>query len=388
MKIHDRYALTRVINAAGAFTPLGVSRSSAAVGRAAGEALGEFFVMDELQEAAGAAIARLSGGEAGAVTHCVAAAITLCVAAAVAGGAAARVAALPDTTGMPTRVVIPAGHVIDYGHSILQAIRLAGATPVVAGSERRCTIEDLEAELAHGETAPDETAHGETAPDETAQDETACLLLVSSRLTRGEAVDLAGAVAAAHRRGVPAIVDGAAQDLRIGELLATGADLVLVSAQKYLAAPTAGLVIGRADLVAAVRAHEKGIGRAMKASKEAICGVLAAIEEREATDPAAWQRAQDEKVAGFVRRAETLPGVGAAVVADPTGAPFSRARLTIVPTRAGMDAAALAQALMSGTPPVWVMKQGLDEGQVNLELVPLHAGEVETILARLAEILV
>ena len=383
MKIHDRYALTRVINAAGAFTPLGVSRSSAAVGRAAGEALGEFFVMDELQEAAGAAIARLSGGEAGAVTHCVAAAITLCVAAAVAGGAAARVAALPDTTGMPTRVVIPAGHVIDYGHSILQAIRLAGATPVVAGSERRCTIEDLEAELAHGETAQDETAHGETA-----HGETACLLLVSSRLTRGEAVDLAGAVAAAHRRGVPAIVDGAAQDLRIGELLATGADLVLVSAQKYLAAPTAGLVIGRADLVAAVRAHEKGIGRAMKASKEAICGVLAAIEEREATDPAAWQRAQDEKVAGFVRRAETLPGVGAAVVADPTGAPFSRARLTIVPTRAGMDAAALAQALMSGTPPVWVMKQGLDEGQVNLELVPLDAGEVETILARLAEILV
>jgi uncharacterized pyridoxal phosphate-dependent enzyme len=378
MKIHDRYALTRVINAAGAFTPLGVSRSSAAVGRAAGEALGEFFVMDELQDAAGAAIARLSGGEAGAVTHCVAAGITLSIAAAMAGGAAARVAALPDTTGMPTRVVIPAGHVIDYGHSILQAIRLAGATPVVAGSERRCTIEDLEAELAHGETA-----HGGTA-----QDETACLLLVSSRLTRGEAVDLAGAVAAAHRRGLPAIIDGAAQDLRIAELLATGADLVLVSAQKYLAAPTAGLVIGRADLVAAVRAHEKGIGRAMKASKEAICGVLAAIEERETADPAAWQRAQDEKVAGFVRRAETIPGVAAALVADPTGAPFSRARLTIVPTRAGMDAAALAQALRSGTPPVWVMKQGLDEGQVNLELVPLDAGEVETILARLAEILV
>jgi len=351
---------------------LGVSRSSAAVGRAAGEALGEFFVMDELQEAAGAAIARLSGGEAGAVTHCVAAGITLSVAAAMAGGAAARVAALPDTTGMPTRVVIPAGHVIDYGHSILQAIRLAGATPVVAGSEQRCTIEDLEAELAHGETA-----HGETA----------CLLLVSSRLTRGEAVDLAGAVAAAHRRGLPAIIDGAAQDLRIAALLATGADLVLVSAQKYLAAPTAGLVIGRADLVAAVRAHEKGIGRAMKASKEAICGVLAAIEERQATDPAAWRRAQDEKVAGFVEKAKTLPGVAAAVVADPTGAPFSRARLTVVPTRAGMDAAALAQALRSGTPPVWVMKQGLDEGQVNLELVPLDAGEVETILARLAEIL-
>ena len=59
------------------------------------------------------------------------------------------------------------------------------------------------------------------------------------------------------------------------------ADLVLVSAQKYLASPTAGLIIGRKRLVHACRAHEKGIGRAMKATKEAVIGVLAALEERQ-----------------------------------------------------------------------------------------------------------
>ncbi len=47
MSLHDRYGLTRVINAAGTFTPLGVSRSPAAVGNAVAEALSAFFVIDE-----------------------------------------------------------------------------------------------------------------------------------------------------------------------------------------------------------------------------------------------------------------------------------------------------------------------------------------------------
>jgi hypothetical protein len=56
MTLHDRYGLSRVVNAAGSFTPLGVSRSSAGVGRAAGDALTQFFVVDQLQDALNAAI--------------------------------------------------------------------------------------------------------------------------------------------------------------------------------------------------------------------------------------------------------------------------------------------------------------------------------------------
>lgn len=367
MGIHETHHLTPVINAAGTFTPLGVSRSAPAVARAVAEALSEFFVVDELHDVAGAAIARWSGAEAGAVTHCVAAGITLAVAAAMVGGAPERVAAFPDIAGGPDRVVLPAGHAVDYGHPILQDLRLAGAVPVLAGTDGRCTIADLEDRL--------------DAPG------TACLLLVSSRLVRGEPVDLAEAVAAVHRRGLPAIIDGAAQDLRVRALLATGADLVLVSAQKYLAAPTAGLVIGKREWVAAVRAHEKGIGRAMKPSKEAICGVLAAIEEREALDQSAWRTRQEDKVARFVARMTRLPGVAAAAIADPAGMPFPRARLTLDPDRAGMDAAALAGALRAGTPTIRVMEHALGEGHIVLELVPLHDEEIESIVARVAAVL-
>ncbi len=365
--IQDEYGLTRVINAAGTFTPVGVSRSAPAVARAAGAALAEFLVIDELQVAAGQAIARFTGAESGAVSHCAASAITVAIAAAMAGTDADKVAALPDTTDCEgTKVVIPAGHVVDYGHSILQDIRLAGAEPVIVGTNDTCTP----AELA-------------TALDDP---ETACLLLVSSRLVRGAPLDYQAAADAAHARDLPVFIDGAAQDFRIAELLDSGADLVLVSAQKYLAAPTAGLVIGARQWVAAVRAQEKGIGRSMKASKEAVIGVMAAIAEREAMDQPAWRQEQADKVADFVARAGRIPGIAACSVADPTGLPFPRAHLAIDEQISGRDAAAMMAVLKDGDPSIWVMGHGLPQGELILELVPLEAEEVATILARIGEL--
>jgi len=186
---------------------------------------------------------------------------------------------------------------------------------------------------------------------------------------------------------VPAIIDGAAQDVRIGDLLATGADLVLISAHKYLSSPTAGLFIGRNDMVDAVRAHEKGIGRAMKPTKEAICGVLAAIEERQETDLGAWSDGQESKAAGFVKQANEIPGVQATSVPDPSGMPFPRAHLSISPSQAAMEAEALAKSLKAGDPSIWVMEHALKDGQIILELVRLTEDELEVILARISKLL-
>ena len=280
-----------------------------------------------------------------------------------AGEASDKVQRLPDTTEMPNRVVIPAGHVVDYGHSILTAIRLAGATPVIAGTEARCDNVDVERAL-----------DGER---------TACLLLVSSRLTRGEPVDLAAAVAAGHQRGVPAIIDGAAQDLRLPELLATGADLVLVSAQKYLAGPTAGLILGRNALVRACRAQERGIARGMKATKEALVGLLAAIEEREALDLPVWQAEQARKVAWFVAQLSGLPGIEADAQPDSSGLPFPRVRLKVAPSHSLASAVGLAAALRQGAPSIWVMEHAAPGGYLLLELVSLQDDEMGEIISRL-----
>jgi L-seryl-tRNA(Ser) seleniumtransferase len=333
MSLHRRYGLSCVINARGTFTPLGVSRASPAVAAATAEALGGFFVMDELQTLASAALADASGAEAGTVVHCAAAAITLAV---------------------------------DYGHPIVQAIRLAGAIPVLAGTETTCPPEALQQALAHAGTA--------------------CLLLVSSRLTRGAQVDFGAALALARERGVPALIDGAAQDMRLRELVATGADAVIVSAQKYLAAPTAGLIVGRTGLIASVRAQGRGIGRGMKATKEAILGTLAALEERGSRDNVAWVAAEARKAANFATRAGEIPGVMARLVPDPTGLPFSRVQLAIAPGP-GLTAAIVARRLREGSPQIWVMDQDAGRGEIGLELVLLREDEIAIIMQRLSDLL-
>jgi seryl-tRNA(Sec) selenium transferase len=94
--LHHKYPLTPVINAAGSFTPLGVSRSSRHVAQSAAKALGSFFIMEELQQLASQRLASWAGCEAGAVTHCASAAITLAVAASISGTDEAAVASLPD----------------------------------------------------------------------------------------------------------------------------------------------------------------------------------------------------------------------------------------------------------------------------------------------------
>ncbi|WP_406048407.1 aminotransferase class V-fold PLP-dependent enzyme [Kribbella sp. NBC_00889] len=361
MSIHDRYRLSVVINAKGTYTPLGVSRSSDGVAAAVAQALPEFFVMDELGDRASEAIAQFTGAQAGAVVHCTAAGITLSVAATMTGGDPRRIAALPDTTDLHHRVVLPACHVVNYGHTNLQGIRLAGAHVDLAGDETRCAIGDLEEEL--------------DGPD------VACLFLVSSRLTEGEPIDLVAAVRAAHRRGVPAIIDGAAQFPRIADLLSTGADLVLVSGQKYLGSPTAGLVAGTWSLVQAVRAQERGIGRGMKPTKEAVIGVLAALEEWQAFDRMKWEADELAKVVAFADAAGKIPGVVAEVVPDPTGLQVSRALLKVP------DAKRLATELEAGSPSIYVMTDRVDTNELMLELVPLDDTEIAAVLARLWAIL-
>ena len=341
---------------------IGCIRSSDYVSETVAAALGEFFDIDELQACVSRKMNAMYGAEAAAVTHCVAAGITLAVASAMTGSNEAKIAALPDTAGLPTRVVLPVGHVVNYGHPILTDIRLAGATPIQAGSIKACSTAEIEAELAHPETA--------------------CLLLVSSRLVHGLAIDLTEAVEAAHQRGVPAIIDGAAQDIRLDELLATGADIVLLSAHKYLASPTAGLMVGRATYVAACRAQGRGIGRAMKASKEALCGVLAALDERAWFNRDGWRDTQALKVAWMLEQMQDIPNVAATEWPDPSQMPFSRIVLQLASAE---RAAALAASLAEGRPAVRVMEHGLSHGQLILELVPLDDDELHLIVTRIRE---
>jgi len=349
----------RVINAWGTATPFGVSRSDDAVAQAACAMLGRYVVMEQLQAHAGRRIARWSGAEAGCVTHCTAAAITLSVAACMAGTDPQRVARLPDSDGMPSRVPLLAAHAVHYGQAITQAVRLSGATPVLCDS-----LDALQAALA--------------GPD------VACVLAVESHLAAGsDGAVTRELVRLAAQAGVPLVLDGAAQDWRVAELVGSGASLVLVSAQKYLRAPTAGLVLGSASLVAAVDAQHAGIGRAMKPSKEALAGVIAALDLRASVDREGWRAVQQRKVDRLARAASQWRGVRASREPDPQGNGFDRLWLAVDPAVTGFDAASLVQRLRGGEPVVAVAPHRVAQGQIGLELTGLDEGEV----AQLCELL-
>ena len=135
-------------------------------------------------------------------------------------------------------------------------IRLGGGNAIEIGSSNRCFSHHLESALS---------------------ETTASILFVVSHHVQAEdAISLVDTISLAHNRGVKVIVDAAAEtDLKYVEL---GADLVIYSGHKAIGGPTSGIVVGDPTLIAACVAQETGAGRAMKVSKEAISGLLSALE--------------------------------------------------------------------------------------------------------------
>lgn len=353
-------ALKRVINAWGTPTPYGVSRSDPAVAGAVALMLQRHVVMADLQALAGRELAAWSGAESACVTHCSAAAITLAMAACMAGTDAARVAQLPDSTGMPKRVLLLAVHQVHYGQTITQAVRLAGAQPVTCPASA-----DVAAELVRGGVA--------------------CVLAVESHLAAGSGPAVTAELAAlAHAAGVPLVLDAAAQDWRARELVAGGADLVLLSGQKYLRSPTAGLVLGRADLVAALDAQHGGMGRAMKPTKEALAGVLAAIRLRAGGPRDAWCAAQQRKLDAVAAAAGRWPGVAVERAPDPQGNGFARLWLQVDAAVTGISAAGVMELLRAGDPVVAVAPHRAAQGRIGLELTGVDDEELPELCALLA----
>jgi uncharacterized pyridoxal phosphate-dependent enzyme len=365
-QIHQKLGLSRVINARGTYTPLGVSRSSEPVIEAVAESLRHFFVMDDLRHLFGDEVSKATGAEWATVTHCTAASITLSVAALMTGDNADNIRQLPDTNGMNNRFVIQAGHCVNYGQAIEQAIRLAGAQIVVAGSEDTCTEAQLQQALEGNGVGG--------------------LVLVQSRLCKGDMVEAKAAVALARARGIGVIMDAAAQDLIMGKVLEIDADLSLFSAQKYLASPTAGLVLGRRDRVEAVSLQESGIGRGMKAGKEAIIGTLMALRQRHELKFDAWISNRLYRAQTFADAVSRLGPLSAELVPDPLGNPFSRVRISVDTQECGKTAPELADALAASDPAVIVQDHDDQQNSLMLEVLALDDQELEIIVSLLAVI--
>jgi len=368
MNLHKKYRLRRVINAYDKATHLAGARVLPGIAETVAASLGDCFHLDELQAAAGRTIAEATGAEWGCVTACAAAGITLSVAAAITGKDKTRIARLPETDGMPHRIAIQKGHCISFGAPVAQMIRLAGARVVEAGTDEACTREQLERELAGDHLA-------------------AVFAVESYHTSRYDGIPLPELAEIAHDAGLPLLLDAATQELRLRELVAFGADLVVCSAHKYLGATTAGVVAGRRDLVEAVLLQNSGIGRGMKVGKEGIFGVLAAFESPMWRDTESWTAEENRKVRRVVNELKALPGLRVSTDPDPNGCPFPRVRLVPNPEETCHTADSLREALAEGDPSIVVRRYGFEPESLYINTTEMTDEDITILCDRVRAIL-
>lgn len=359
--------LKEVINVSGTMTALGSSSVPPEVIAAMADVLPKFVDMVELQREANRVIQRVIGAEAGCITSCAAAGIAVSVAACMTGTDMAKVEQLPDTTGLRNEVLIQRGHVVWFGASVPQMVRLAGARVVEIGDATRAGLYQLAGAIRESTAA--------------------ILYVVSHHTVQYGQIRLDDCCRIAHEHQIPVIVD-AASESKMNTFIEQGADLVCFSGHKFLSGPTSGIIAGRRDLVEACLYHQyHGIGRAMKVGKEGIVGAIAALLRWEALDHAAEQRAQAEVINRFVSGLSNLPGLHISVEPDPTGNPIRRVKVEVDPNTVGLNAHQLAAELAAGSPPIIVRDHhAIDEGFFYLDPCVVRIDQIDTVIQAIREL--
>jgi L-seryl-tRNA(Ser) seleniumtransferase len=310
----------RIINAYGTNTRLSGGMMAPEVVAAMAQAARSCFEMPDVQAEACRAISEATGAEAGIATAGAAAALMLGAAACIARLDPGAMNRLPDTDGLPNEFILSRSQRNMYD----RALRVAGGRIVEVGIPDRLS----------GPGVRDASA-GEIA--EAITPRTAAVFHLAGEHAEPPLPDV---VRVAHARGVPVLVDAAAQlppASNLRRFVDQGADLVCFSGGKAIGGPQAsGILAGRRDLVSSALAQmldldlpeaqfvappefaplnqlrylpHHGIGRVAKTGKEEVAGLIAALRRFVAEDAGA-------RTARWTARLQALDVPGAVLVPD------------------------------------------------------------------------
>jgi L-seryl-tRNA(Ser) seleniumtransferase len=324
------------------------------------EASRYFVPLVELQRAAGARIAELTGAEAALVTSGAAGAILLATAACVTGGDKEKVVRLPDTSGMKNEVIIPRTHRIPFDHA---------ASAVGVKMVEVDTPADLEVAIGSS---------------------TAMLFFVNRAESSGP-ITREVFIQAGKRAGVPVFNDAAAElppADNLNRFIREGFDLVCFSGGKALCGPAAtGILMGRRDLIEAAELNNNPnadtLGRAAKVGKEQIMGFLAALEAYVRRDHEEDQRRWRKwlkRIADDVRHVPTT----ASEIFVPSDRAYPYLRVSWDVEKLGLDYQVCHEVLMDGEPRIAVIPT---EESIEIISINLAPGDDRIIGLRLSEVL-
>ena len=370
-EVYKKLGVSPIINAQSWVTSLGGSIMRPEVLSAMDEAANAFVDIKKLNRAAGEVVALACGAEQGLVTAGCSAAQVLMVAACMTGQSESNVEQLPDTTGMKNEVVLFKGQRNRYD----KAFVTAGAKLVLYGSEHEGTTDELEAAI---------------------NENTACVAFVIMPFS-SHGVGLEETIRVAHERGVPVIVDAAAElppRANLSKFHRMGADMVAFSGGKGIGGPqSSGLLSGKADLVEAAVMNSlnldsavAGIGRPMKVSKENIVGLVTAIQLFTDSDEAAEWEGWQMKAQYVAERLQGIDGVHVKIEDDPAERQGPQPVLYFEDEFEGPTVSEIKEQLENGDPAIFV-GGGSDRAEINIVMVNVQDGEEIVIADRMNEIL-
>ena len=337
------------INAAGTFTDMTASLMPPEVMTAINYASKQFVPLNELHDRVGERIATLVKAEAAMVSSGAASAMTLGTAGVLTGGDPKKIVDLPNLAGMKTEVIMQKAHRFGYDHAV-----------------RNCGVKIVEVETA---------AELEAA----ITPQTAMMLFYNNNNSVGQIRD-EEFVRLGKKHGVITMNDCAADVPPVENLwkyTGMGFDLVVFSGGKGIRGPqSAGLLLGRKDLIAAARANAapngNAIGRGMKVNKEEMLGMLAAVERFVKLDHAALDREYTRRANVILKSLAGLKGVTASITVPEVANHVPHVQIVLDTAVTGITGQEISKKLREGTPSigvrpgdellvgVWMMKPGED----------------------------
>jgi seryl-tRNA(Sec) selenium transferase len=309
----------------------------------------------------GARIATLLHCEGAMVTSGAASALTLGTAAVLTGTDARKVVDLPNLAGMKSEVIIQKSHRFGYDH----AVRNCGVRLIEVE-----TPEDLERAI---------------------NPQTAMMLFYNNNNMEGRIRDEAF-VQIGRKHGVATLNDAAADVPPVDNLwkyTKMGFDLVAFSGGKGLRGPqSAGLLLGRKDLIAAARLNAppngNTVGRGMKVNKEEMVGMLAALEVYLAKDHAAEQRGFESRAEAIRNGVAGVPGIKAEIFVPEVANHVPHVRISWDAAARGMTPAEAVNKLRAGEPSIGTRSEG---DAVVIGVWMMRPGEDKIVARRLREVL-
>lgn len=370
-EVYARLGVKPVINAQSWVTMLGGSLMRPEVLRAMDEAATAFVDLADLTRAGGRIVARATGAEAGLVVAGASAGNVLMAAAAMTGTDRAKVDQLPDTSGMPSEILMFKGGRNSYDKSF-----------VTAGAEI----------VEFGSTSGAQTYHLEAAINENI----AGLAWVVAPFQHYP-FPLEQAIEIAHAHNIPVLVDAAAEVPPIDNLTwftKIGADMVTFSGGKGIGGPqNAGLLAGSKELIDAAYLHmfnlgsgTVGIGRPSKVTKETLVGMTTALELFVESDHEATWAGWRDQANHIVGRLNNIPGLHVVLEDGDINRQGPQAVIYQESDWRGPSFPDVRKQLTDGDPSIRVGGGGY-KGEINIVLVNVQPGEEVIIADRLEDLL-